>query len=299
MGSNTWSIKGRLISLDVARLWDALSSICMATEPLFPKPINSIRWAIGSRDEWVTHSDAIVKLPEIKAQVPEVEGSLDLRLYHKEVTSNLGLELIPDCYLDLLIDRFRDEFAATISTVGQNNANRIFEMIMTAARIVPTQLPDHYKYLESFVGKLFADYPEYEKNVFLIMRFRDEKPFPEIVTTLRKLCTDNGLILLRADDREYTGDLWDNVMTYMYSCASAIAVFDQINYREFNPNVAIEVGFMLAMGKPVLLLKDQAITAMPTDIVGKTYRPFNTYDAASTIPPQVQKWIKDYRLGGA
>jgi len=83
----------------------------------------------------------------------------------------------------------------------------------------------------------------------------------------------------------------------MYSCGSAIALFDQINYREFNPNVATEVGFMLALGKPVLLLKDQSIVAMPTDIIGKIYRPFNTYEPENTIPPQVQKWLQDYQLG--
>lgn len=102
---------------------------------------------------------------------------------------------------------------------------------------------------------------------------------------------------MRADDKEYTDDLWDNVLTYLYGCDYAIAVFDQINYREFNPNVALEVGFLLAQCKRVLLLKDVSISVMPADIVGKIYRPFNTYDPLRSIPPQIKKWLEDYGIG--
>lgn len=85
-------------------------------------------------------------------------------------------------------------------------------------------------------------------------------------------------------------------MTYMYGSTNGIAVFDQINYREFNPNVALEVGFMLAQNKRVLLLKDLSIPIMPTDIIGKIYRSFNTYQPRETIPPQLEKWFIDCAL---
>jgi nucleoside 2-deoxyribosyltransferase len=162
---------------------------------------------------------------------------------------------------------------------------------------MPIQLPPEHAYLENCLSKFSEDNVDFRKNLFLIMRFQNQNPFPEIVATIRRVCDTHGLKALRADDREYTDDVWDNVMTYMYGCSSAIAVFDQINYREFNPNVALEVGFMLAQRKPVLLLKDTAIPALPTDIVGKRYRPFDTYDPIITIPPQIGKWIADFRIG--
>ena len=97
--------------------------------------------------------------------------------------------------------------------------------------------------------------------------------------------------------RKYTDDLWDNVLTYIYGCNQAIAIFDQVNLRDFNPNVALEVGFLLAQCKRVLLLKDKAIPVMPTDIVGKIYRPFDTYSPSITIPPQIIRWLQDYGIG--
>ncbi|MDX2465617.1 MAG: hypothetical protein QNK31_14035 [Porticoccus sp.] len=293
---NNWNLKGQLRSLDVNSLWSRLEEICSPKNNLFPKAIDSITWVTGNKDHQIRENHPINELKSLKEKIPLTDGNFYIRLYHKKITDNLKIELIPEYFIDLSIDSLTRQVSLSISTVGQGNANNIAEKVLTAVEVTTSAVPEHHKYLESFINNLLLDYPDYEKNVFLIMRFRDEKPFPEIVSTLKDLCEDNGLNLLRADDREYTSDLWDNVMTYMYSCSSAIAVFDEINYREFNPNVALEVGFMLSKGRPVLLLKDQAISAMPTDIIGKTYRPFNTYDPLASLPPQVIKWINDYGL---
>jgi nucleoside 2-deoxyribosyltransferase len=220
-----------------------------------------------------------------------------IEAYHREETRNLGLVLIPEQYVALSVDFARRRFRCEIATVGQAHAEAVFRLLTTGLGLLSVELPREHAYLEAHLLKFAEDHADTGKNVFLIVRFQPESPFPVIVSTIRDACAAHGLDVLRADDREYTDDIWDNVMTYMYACASAIAVFDQINYREFNPNVALEVGFMLAQRKPVLLLKDTAIHTLPADIVGKSYRPFNTYDPAGTIPPQIEKWIVDYRIG--
>ncbi len=163
--------------------------------------------------------------------------------------------------------------------------------------LIGIELPPAHKYLESYLRNFLKDNPDTEKNIFLIMRFKGEPPFRRIVEIIRQSCLERGLKVLRADEKEYTDDLWDNVLTYMYGCDSAIAVFDQINARDFNPNVALEAGFFYARCKPVLLLKDIAIPAMPSDIAGRIYRGFNTYDPEGTLAPQVEKWLHDYAIG--
>lgn len=293
---NTWTVSGRLIACDIDALWAALQEIADTSETLFPGKLNAVWWNVTTRDHSSDKSDEITALGPIKELVPKSEGSIQFALQHLESTENLGIPLLPKFYLDITIDRFRNKISVSIATVGAENFRRIWSMLADTFSIISMELPDHHKYLDTFIEKFLLDHPDYEKNVFLVMRFRDEAPFPDIVKSIRVACEEAGLHLLRADDCEYTSDLWDNVMTYMYGCSSAIAVFDQINYREFNPNVALEVGFMLSSGKPTLLLKDKAIEAMPSDIIGKIYRPFNTYDAAGTIAPQVKKWISDYRL---
>lgn len=43
----------------------------------------------------------------------------------------------------------------------------------------------------------------------------------------------------------------------MHGCEFGVAVFDRITEDDFNPNVTLEVGYMLGMGRNVLLLKDK------------------------------------------
>jgi tetratricopeptide (TPR) repeat protein len=158
-------------------------------------------------------------------------------------------------------------------------------------------LPTEHQYLRLFLVNFLKDYPDIKRNVFLIMRFKKEEPLQKIEEAIRTACAIRNLNVIRSDDKEYSDDLLNNVMTYIYGCSSGIAVFDQINYREFNPNIALEIGFMLSQCKKVLLLKDKAIPSMPTDVVGKIYKEFDTYHPMTTIPPLVDKWITDYRLG--
>ena len=67
----------------------------------------------------------------------------------------------------------------------------------------------------------------------------------------------HGIVGLRADDKEYNPSLFDNVQTYLHGCGLGVAIFERIEEDAFNPNVALEVGYMMAMDKPVCLLKDQ------------------------------------------
>ena len=63
-------------------------------------------------------------------------------------------------------------------------------------------------------------------------------------------------------------------------------------------NVALEVGYMFALGRPVCLLKDRTLKALPTDLVGKLYREFDCYSADQTIPDQLTKWLRDKGILG-
>jgi len=79
----------------------------------------------------------------------------------------------------------------------------------------------------------------------------------------------------------------------MHGCDFGLAVFDRITEDDFNPNVSLEVGYMLGMGKDVLLLKDKTLKSLPTDLTGKLYKEFDTTDIESTMPQQIDKWLSD------
>lgn len=54
---------------------------------------------------------------------------------------------------------------------------------------------------------------------------------------------------------------------------------------------------MLALRKPVCLLKDRTLTALHTDLVGKLYKEFDPLDPIATIPNELSRWLKDKGLG--
>jgi hypothetical protein len=128
---------------------------------------------------------------------------------------------------------------------------------------------------------------------FVMMRFSSTAAHSKIETAIKKALKKHGLIGLLARDREFHDDLFPNILTYMHGCAFGVAVFERLETEEFNPNVALEVGYMLGLRKQVLLLKDQTLKALHTDLVGKLYREFDPQDPQASIPGQIDGWLSD------
>ena len=78
----------------------------------------------------------------------------------------------------------------------------------------------------------------------------------------------------------------------MMGCGYGVCIFEEIDEREFNPNVPLEYGFMRAMNRHVLLLKDIRMPKLPTDMTGKLYRNFDTYNITLTIREQISQWAE-------
>ena len=137
------------------------------------------------------------------------------------------------------------------------------------------------------------DYPNPGSNVFIMMRFRDTKQHREILAAVRNELEFYGLHGLRADDKSYSDSLWSNVKSYLDACDLGIAVFEQIEDDNFNPNVSLELGYMMAAKKAVLLLKERHLKTLPADVVGHLYKPFDSYDISATIQPRIRDWLRD------
>lgn len=132
---------------------------------------------------------------------------------------------------------------------------------------------------------------------FVMMRFGKTKAHSKIEATIKSTLKKHGLVGLLARDREFHDELFPNILTYIHGCDFGIAVYERVETNDFNPNVALEVGYMLGLRKKVLLLKDQTLEALQTDLVGKLYREFDPQDPRKTIPAQVDSWLTDQGLG--
>lgn len=288
----TRGIKGDIARLDLHGFLGALLEIAGNTS-LFPKRIDKAWVEVSTAESKEALKIDVSDLYQIKERANESTKILLVKIYSQELTANIAIELIPSYWVEALFNFDNETAEIRFATVGAENHEKIWGIIEPHIQLVSQRLPKHHSYLGDFLGKFHRDHGDSNKNIFLIMRFRDEPPFPEIVSSIESACAQAGINVLRADMKEYSPDLWDNVLVYLYGCGGAIAVFDQINYREFNPNVALEAGFVIATGRPLLVLKDQAIPVLPSDLSGRLYRDFNTYQPSATITPQVTKWLRD------
>lgn len=286
-------IKGELGHLDLTGLLSSFQRVAL-DETLFPKQVNKAWVEITLSDRTKVKKIELSELPNLSSLARDETKMLLIKIYAEELEPITKTERNPRYWAEASFNFESETANLRFSTVGKENHDRIWAILQEHVSIVSSRLPKHHAYLSDFLARFHRDHGDPGKNVLLVMRFKNEPPFPEIVESIRQSCAKKGLKVLRADQKEYSPDLWDNVLTYLYGCGSAIAVFDQINYRQFNPNVALEAGFVLATGKPLLVLKDQAIEVMPSDLTGRLYRDFNTYQAASTICPQVEKWLNDH-----
>jgi hypothetical protein len=152
--------------------------------------------------------------------------------------------------------------------------------------------PEIAESLESFR----SDYPNPRKVAFLMMRFGRTEAHKAIVEGISAALDPLGIAVVRADGKQYHDDLFPNVLTYVWGCGFGVAVFERIETEEFNPNIALEVGYMFALRKPVCLLKDRTLKTLHADLVGKLYRVFEPQDPLSSIPKELSLWVKDKEL---
>jgi hypothetical protein len=141
--------------------------------------------------------------------------------------------------------------------------------------------------------RLRKKYPDASKLGFLVMRYAEGKPFQQIVKSIKTTAEKHGLAIIRADENDFHAHLWENVRTLLHGCSFGIAVYERIEREEPNANVGLEVGYLMAMNKPVLLLKDKTVPELQSDLAGKLYKNFDPYDTENTIPEQLTRWLED------
>lgn len=131
-------------------------------------------------------------------------------------------------------------------------------------------------------------------TAFLMMKFGRTPAHARIVNAIASALDGFGIKVVRADDREYHADLFSNILTYMHGASFGIAVFERLEGDEFNPNVSLEVGYMLGIRKQVCLLKDSTLKGLHTDLVGKLYRDFDPQAPETSIGPKLGAWLRDW-----
>jgi hypothetical protein len=163
-----------------------------------------------------------------------------------------------------------------------------------AGRKIPLELAPIR--LKPSVLKFLGDYPDYHRNCFLIMPFATTPLHNEVHKQLRELLAKENINLLRADDKYYTDDVLSNIETYIYGCKFAVAVHERVLKDEHNANVALEIGYFMGLKKSVCLLKEKTVKALTSDLQGRLYVEFDSFDIRKSLEQSLKKWLNDKRL---
>jgi hypothetical protein len=157
------------------------------------------------------------------------------------------------------------------------------------ARLPPVEITES-------LGRFWEKYPDASKLGFVMMRFGKSKAHTQIYSAIRDALASFSLKAVRADDMMFHDDLFSNILTYVYGCQFGIAVFERIEDDTVNPNVSLEVGYMLGLGKSVCFLKDHTQKTLQTDLIGKMYLNFDPQSPEDSIPNSLFKWLKEKKL---
>lgn len=130
------------------------------------------------------------------------------------------------------------------------------------------------------------------RNVFIIMRYADESPLTEVESTIKKTLKSYGLNAVLARDVAFDEELWSNVRFCMDHSRYAIVVFESLIKPDQNPNVTLELGYMLALRQPCLILKEKSLSTLNSDIIGRLYTPFDSHKAKKTVSYAIEKWLE-------
>lgn len=214
-----------------------------------------------------------------------------------EIVTGLSLRDVED-HLDILIqedklerDNSQVEYCVRLKARGRQFLREI-AMASTSKRSLGAPPVG----IQTSLAEFKKDHPDESKAAFIMMRFGRTSSHEKIVEAIRSTLKPFGIEGLRADDKQYHDDVLPNIQTHIYGCKFGIAIFERIEQEDFNPNVSLEVGYLIGIDKPVCLLKDKTLTSLNTDLIGRLYRPFDTLNPADTIPEQLGRWLSDKGL---
>jgi hypothetical protein len=131
------------------------------------------------------------------------------------------------------------------------------------------------------------------RNVFVVMRYSSESPaLLEIEEAIKKTLKRYGLTAVLARDVAFNQELWSNIRYCMDHSRYGIVIFERLVQPDYNPNVTLELGYMLALRRPTLILKERSLPTLHSNIMGHLYTPFDSHKVSETVSVAVETWLR-------
>lgn len=165
-----------------------------------------------------------------------------------------------------------------------------------------------YRYpakLKTEIAK-FKKVHEGKTTAFIMTSFQEQhlKTAKAIIEILKKHGI-TGCLASEGEGGKYSDELWPNIEVYMHGCDFGIGIYADdkllkggksgadMDKARINPNMSQEVGYMLALQKPVCVLKHYKLKDVPADLSGRIYVQYKRTD----LEEKLCEWLdsKDFK----
>lgn len=138
----------------------------------------------------------------------------------------------------------------------------------------------------------------YNQSVFIMTKFPDPQSQDAGDVRLREVIGAVQAAVARcqhtpriASENNYHNSLWDNVELHLLGCSRGVAIVEDKHSQELNPNVAMEWGWMVGMGRRVLYLVEKDFQHSRADWGGLIKEPFDWGGDLKDIAQAVHKFL--------
>lgn len=209
-------------------------------------------------------------------------------LYERELEARRKLAMSTDSTSDDLqeriLARYRDDVQWAIQLIHET---------LHEFQQFPPRHSRHFQKLEDF-----KEDGAYDQSIFVMTKFpvgdedRDRN-LQNVIEVTRRTIMESGYLARLAMDKHYHPILWDNVELYLLGCSKGVAIVEDRYAPELNPNVALEWGWMIAMGKDVLFLIEENFQHERADWSGFLNKRFNWEQPEKGIQDAIQSWLSE------
>lgn len=221
-------------------------------------------------------------MPKVRSTV-ETIARLRLLFAQEKFQESRLVEIDPDRG-DFLINDLEQNLALTRGSIA-----RVLDEF--------TQFPPLYgRHAEKLTE--FHKTGNFEKSVFIMTKFPDGKDphadgeLSRVIDATREAIRNCSFVPRVADRKNrFHPGLWDNVELHLLGCKRGVAILEDRYRRELNPNVAMEWGWMRALGRDVLYLRESSFSQDRADISGLITDPFVWEQPEGGICQAISTWL--------
>jgi hypothetical protein len=109
--------------------------------------------------------------------------------------------------------------------------------------------PSYPVEIQASVAKFRIEHPDESKVAFIMMRFEQTGLHEKVLKGIKSALEPHGIMGLRADDKQYHDDLFDNILTYIFGCGLGIAVLGKRSAEPY-PRGAANLRLTVLMSAP-------------------------------------------------